>query len=65
MDMVRPRGQLGILRLEKPHQIPSFLENLVHVTVAACVPAVLGTEAADLSIRKGFVKLVFQRCRPE
>ena len=65
MYMVRSRGKLGIFRLEKPFQITSLLEYLIHITVAARVPAVLGTEAADLSVHQRLVELVFQRRSPE
>ena len=65
MNMVRPRSQLRILRLEQAFKIAPLPENVPHVPVPAGIPAVLGTEAAHPAFDKGLVQLVLEFGRPE
>ena len=64
-DMVGPGGQFRLPGIENDGQIAPVGEDVVHPPSAVRIPAVLGTEAADLPVPEGLVQLVFQRCRPE
>ena len=59
-NMVGKRGQLCIARREYDLKISSFTKNIIHISSSFCIPAVLGTEAADRALMQGSVHLVFQ-----
>ena len=58
-------GQFGINGREDRPKVSSLPENVCHVSSLPGVPAVLRTEAADISVEQGFVQLVFERGGPE
>ena len=64
-NMVGPRGELRLPRVEHGYQILPFPEDVVHPSAPGGIPAVLGAETAHLAVQQGAVQLILQRCGPE
>ena len=56
-DMVGMRSKFGISRHEDNLQIASFTEDIIHISSALSVPAVLGAEASDLTFLQSLIEL--------
>ena len=63
--VVRERGEFRVARGEYRLKVAAQAEYVIHILAGCRVPAVLGAEAADLSVNKSLVQLFLKRCCPE
>ena len=65
VNVVGVWGKLCVARREDGLEIAPPGENVIHIASPFRIPAVLGTEAADLAFLEALVELLFESCGPE